>query len=78
MHTDENKKFDKRNIESNLRKGTVTLKEYEAYLSRLPDAGTKAIHPDEDASEDEEEGTGGRGGHGGTSKKGAISPPRRG
>ncbi|RPJ11281.1 MAG: hypothetical protein EHM36_01745, partial [Deltaproteobacteria bacterium] len=46
MHTDEIKKFDKRSIQSNLRRGIVTQKEYEAYLARLPDVSGKVFHPD--------------------------------
>ena len=35
---------------SNLRKGEVTMKEYEAYLSRLPNVGDKAFNPEEEVS----------------------------
>jgi hypothetical protein len=38
MHSDENKKFDKRNIEKNIKHGIMTQKDYEIYLSKLPDA----------------------------------------
>jgi hypothetical protein len=47
MHTDESKRFDKRNIESNLRRGLMVLKEYENYLNRLPDASDKIFDPEE-------------------------------
>ena len=43
MHTDETKKFDKRNVESNIRNGVVSKKEYETYLSRLPDVSDKVF-----------------------------------
>jgi len=45
MHTDENKRYDKRNIASNLQRGLVTAKEYETYLSKLPDTGDKIFNP---------------------------------
>jgi len=41
MHIDENKKFDKRSIERNLREGTVSAKEWEQYLKKLPDISDK-------------------------------------
>ena len=41
MHTDEYKKFDKRNVLRNLQTGLVTPKEYETYLLKLPDASEK-------------------------------------
>ncbi len=41
MHVDESKKFDKRNIERNIKDGRITLKDYETYLSRLPDVSDK-------------------------------------
>jgi hypothetical protein len=41
MHTDEAKKFDKRNIERNIKNGVITQKDYEIYLSKLPDASNK-------------------------------------
>jgi len=46
MHTDENKKFDKRNIERNVKKGIITQKDYEIYLSKLPDVSDKAFNPE--------------------------------
>ena len=54
MHTDENKKYDRRNIDSNLQRGSVSTKEYETYLSRLPDVSDKAFDPDEEGFEDRE------------------------
>ncbi|MBM4306043.1 MAG: hypothetical protein FJ123_04830 [Deltaproteobacteria bacterium] len=54
MHIDESKKFDKRNIERNIKDDVITLKDYETYLSRLSDAGDKMFLPKEDAVEYEE------------------------
>jgi len=54
MHIDESKKFDKRNIERNIKDDVITLKDYETYLSRLSDAGDKMFLPEEDAVEYEE------------------------
>jgi len=54
MHTHEAKRFDKRNIESNLRKGIVTPKEYESYLSKLPDVSDKVFNPEADSGDKEE------------------------
>jgi hypothetical protein len=47
MHTDENKIFDKRNIERNIRSGTVTKRDYDIYLSKLPDVTDKLFDPEE-------------------------------
>lgn len=41
MHIDENKKYDKRNIEKNIKMGIITQKDYEIYLSKLPDVSDK-------------------------------------
>lgn len=41
MHVDESKKFDKRNIERNIKDGIISKKEYENYLSKLPDLSDK-------------------------------------
>ena len=43
MHIDENKKFDRRNIEKNIKDGMFNAKDYEIYLSRLPDVSDKAF-----------------------------------
>jgi hypothetical protein len=51
MHTDEQKKFDVRNIERNTKGGIITQKDYETYLSRLPDVSNKIFNPEE-TSED--------------------------
>jgi len=51
MHTDESKRFDKRSIESNLRRKIVTKKDYENFLARLPDVSDKLFNPEEKGSE---------------------------
>jgi hypothetical protein len=53
MHIDEIKKFDKRNIQRNIKDGTVTQKELDVYLSRLPDVGNKIFNPEPDSKETE-------------------------
>ena len=35
MHIDENKRFDKRNIEKNVKDGIITGKDYEMFLSKF-------------------------------------------
>ena len=47
MHTDENKIFDKRNTERNIKDGIITPEDYEIYLSKLPDVSDKLIKPEE-------------------------------
>ncbi len=47
MHIDEGKKFDKRNIARNIRSGVITPKDYEIFLSKLPDVSTKLFNPEE-------------------------------
>jgi len=54
MHIDESKKFDKRNIERNIKDGVITQKEYELYLSKLPDVSDKIYIPEESIGETEE------------------------
>jgi hypothetical protein len=44
MHIDENKKFDKRNIERNIKNGIITHRDYETYLSKLPDVSDKLFN----------------------------------
>ena len=61
MHIDENKKFDKRNIERNIKNGIITQKDYEIYLSKLPDVSDKLFNSgeffvDSDETESEKEG----------------------
>jgi hypothetical protein len=47
MHTDEQKKFDIRTIERNTKSGIITQKDYETYLSKLPDVRDKVFNPEE-------------------------------
>jgi len=47
MHIDEDKKFDKRNIARNVKNGVITQKDYETFLSRLPDVSNKLFNPEE-------------------------------
>ncbi len=54
MFIDENKKFDKRNIGRNLRNGVITQKDYEIFLSKLPDTSNKLFNPEETPAELEE------------------------
>lgn len=51
MHTDEGKRYDKRNIENNLRRRNMSKKDYENFLAKLPDVSDKIFNPDEIASE---------------------------
>jgi hypothetical protein len=53
MHTDENKKFDKRNIERNIKDGIITQKDYEIYLSKLPDVSDKLFYIEDSLAETE-------------------------
>ena len=60
MHIDENKKFDKRNIGKNIKSRIITQKDYEIYLSKLPDVSDKLYDSGEnltdvDASESKRE-----------------------
>ena len=52
MHIDENKKFDKRTIDKNLREGVIPAEEWEQFLKSLPDVSGKV---DFVMSEEEEE-----------------------
>ena len=54
MHTDEGKRFDKRNIVRNIKDGVMTQKDYEIYLSKIPDASDKIFLPEEDRADFEE------------------------
>jgi hypothetical protein len=47
MHIDEGKKFDKRNIGKNIKEGVITQKDYEIFLSKLPDVRDKLFNPEE-------------------------------
>jgi hypothetical protein len=51
MHIDETKKFDKRNIEKNIKNGIFTHHDYETYLSGLPDISGKIYISEENTSE---------------------------
>lgn len=44
MHIDESKKFDKRNIERNIKNGIIIQKDYEIYLYKLPDVSDKVFN----------------------------------
>jgi len=46
MHIDENKKFDKRNIERNIKNGIISQKDYETYLSKLQEMSDKLSTPE--------------------------------
>lgn len=48
MHVDENKKFDKRTIARRIREGSISQKEYEKHLARLPDVSDKVYDPEEE------------------------------
>jgi hypothetical protein len=76
MHIDENKKFDKRNIEKNIKSGIITQKDYEIYLSKLPDAGDKLFSPEETTINSDELGL--RKEEEGTSKKKATKKKLKG
>jgi len=54
MHVDESKKFDKRNIERNIKDEVITLKDYENHLSKLPDVSDKIFLPEQEDEEYEE------------------------
>jgi len=47
MHIDEDKKFDKRNVARNIKNGIITQKDYETFMSRLPDVSNKLFNPEE-------------------------------
>jgi hypothetical protein len=51
MHIDEEKKFDKRNIAKNIKNGIITQKDYETFVSRLPDASSKLFNPEETSTD---------------------------
>jgi hypothetical protein len=54
MHTDESKKFDKRNIERNIKTGIITSKDYDIYLGKLPDVSDKLFNPEKPYVESDE------------------------
>jgi hypothetical protein len=51
MHIDEQKKFDKRNVARNIKNGIITQKDYETFVSRLPDASSKLFNPEETSAD---------------------------
>jgi len=53
MHIDENKKFDKRTIEKNLKEGIVSAEEWKNFLRKLPDVSDNVdlIIPEEEKTE---------------------------
>jgi hypothetical protein len=57
MHVDEDKKFDKRNVVKNVKSGVITQKDYEIYLSRLPDVSDKLFNPEETSAGLDEPGS---------------------
>ena len=67
MHIDDNKKFDKRNIGKNIKDGIITEKEYEMFLSKLPDVSDKLFSPEEVVADSEE----------GEARKEGEMPPKR-
>jgi hypothetical protein len=54
MHIDEDKKFDKRTIEKNLKEGIVSAKEWEQFLKKLPDASDKVDFVMSEEAQEEE------------------------
>jgi len=54
MHIDEEKKFDKRNIAKNVKNGIITQKDYQFYLSKLPDVSDKLFNLEEMMTDDDE------------------------
>jgi hypothetical protein len=51
MHIDEDKKFDKRNIAKNIKSGIITQKDYETFVSKLPDVSNKLFNPEETSTD---------------------------
>jgi len=51
MHIDENKKFDKRNVTRNIKNGVISQKDYETFVSKLPDVGNKLFNPEETSTD---------------------------
>ena len=51
MHIDEDKKFDKRNVARNIKSGIISQKDYEIFLSRLPDTSSKLFNPEETSTD---------------------------
>ncbi len=57
MHIDEGKKFDKRNIAKNIKNGIISQKDYEIFLSKLPDVSDKLFNPEESPALSDETGS---------------------
>jgi hypothetical protein len=70
MHTDQSKRFDRRNIQSNLRRGVINPKEYESHLAKLPDVSEKIYDSGEELPGGEPESASGSGSNRSTKKKG--------
>jgi len=51
MHIDDSKKLDKRNIQRNIKDKIISQKDYDAYLSKLPDVADKVFVPESDSKE---------------------------
>jgi len=51
MHIDEDKKFDKRNIARNMKNGAITQKDYDTFVSKLPDVSNKLFNPEETSTD---------------------------
>lgn len=51
MHIDEQKKFDKRNVARNIKNGIISQKDYETFVSRLPDASSKVFNTEETSTD---------------------------
>jgi len=54
MHIDKDKNFDKRNIAKNIKNGIIAQKDYELYLSKLPDVSDKLFNPEETSPESDD------------------------
>jgi hypothetical protein len=51
MHIDEDKKFDKRNVARNIKSGIISQKDYETFVSKLPDVSNKLFNPEETSTD---------------------------
>jgi hypothetical protein len=51
MHIDEEKKFDKRNVARNIKSGIISQKDYETFVSKLPDVSNKLFNPEETSTD---------------------------
>ena len=71
MHTDEGKRYDKRNIQNNLQRRIMTKKDFENFLAELPDVSDKIFNPEEITSMEGEGLEAKRGPDAASKKKGA-------